>query len=62
MYSTAIKCNVCNSHKDANCALEIPPDNLLKDCQEDTPTYCRKITQIIAFYLNIFVYQLPILN
>uniref|UniRef100_A0A1A9WKS5 Uncharacterized protein n=1 Tax=Glossina brevipalpis TaxID=37001 RepID=A0A1A9WKS5_9MUSC len=34
----AIKCYVCNSHKDANCALEIPPDNLLKDCQEDYST------------------------
>uniref|UniRef100_D3TP45 Hypothetical conserved secreted protein n=1 Tax=Glossina morsitans morsitans TaxID=37546 RepID=D3TP45_GLOMM len=56
---TAIKCYVCNSHKDANCALDIPPDNLLKDCQEDyptrgkgIPTYCRKITQIIEFSVN----------
>lgn len=55
----AIKCFVCNSHKDANCALDIPPDNLLKDCQEDystrgkgIPTYCRKITQIIEFSVN----------
>ncbi|EDW78036.1 UPAR/Ly6 domain-containing protein crok [Drosophila tropicalis] len=55
----AIKCFVCNSHKDANCALDIPPDNLLKDCQEDystrgkgIPSYCRKITQIIEFSVN----------
>ena len=55
----AIKCFVCNSHKDANCALDMPPDNLLKDCQEDyssrgrgISTYCRKITQIIEFSVN----------
>ncbi|KAH8409550.1 hypothetical protein KR222_008398 [Zaprionus bogoriensis] len=55
----AIKCFVCNSHKDANCALDIPPDNLLKDCQEEystrgkgIPNYCRKITQIIEFSVN----------
>ncbi|XP_011180290.1 uncharacterized protein LOC105210831 [Zeugodacus cucurbitae] len=55
----AIKCYVCNSHKDANCALDIPPDNLLKDCEEDystrgkgIPTYCRKISQIIEFSVN----------
>lgn len=56
---SAIKCFVCNSHKDANCALDMPPDNLLKDCQEDyssrgrgISTYCRKITQIIEFSVN----------
>lgn len=55
----AIKCFVCNSHKDANCALDIPPDNLLKDCQEEyssrgngIPKYCRKITQVIEFSVN----------
>ncbi|KAI8118648.1 hypothetical protein FF38_03921 [Lucilia cuprina] len=56
---SAIKCFVCNSHKDANCALDMPPDSLLKDCQEDyssrgrgISTYCRKITQIIEFSVN----------
>ncbi|XP_030383725.1 uncharacterized protein LOC115631176 [Scaptodrosophila lebanonensis] len=55
----AIKCFVCNSHKDANCALDMPPDNLLKDCQEHyssrdkgIPTFCRKITQVIEFAVN----------
>ncbi|XP_037959930.1 uncharacterized protein LOC119689221 [Teleopsis dalmanni] len=55
----AIKCYVCNSHKDLNCALDTPPDNLIMDCQEDystrgkgIPTYCRKITQIIEFSVN----------
>jgi len=55
----AIKCFVCNSHKDPHCAMDIPPDNLLKDCQEEystrgrgIPTYCRKITQIIEFSVN----------
>ncbi|KAH8269739.1 hypothetical protein KR018_008664 [Drosophila ironensis] len=55
----AIKCFICNSHKDANCALDIPPDNLVKDCDEQyssrgkgIPTYCRKITQIIEFSVN----------
>ncbi|XP_005179168.1 uncharacterized protein LOC101888115 [Musca domestica] len=56
---SAIKCYVCNSHKDANCALDIPPDNLLKDCEEvystrgrGISTYCRKISQIIEFSVN----------
>ncbi|KAH8240800.1 hypothetical protein KR026_005615 [Drosophila bipectinata] len=56
---SAIKCFVCNSHKDANCALDIPPESLQKDCDEQhssrgkgIPTYCRKITQIIEFSVN----------
>lgn len=56
---SAIKCFECNSHKDPNCALDIPPDNLLKDCSTEYPsrpngasTYCRKIKQNIDIEVN----------
>ncbi|KAL5273444.1 hypothetical protein ACFFRR_000273 [Megaselia abdita] len=56
---SAIKCFECNSHKDPNCALDIPPDNLLKDCSTEYPsrpngasTYCRKIKQNIEIEVN----------
>uniref|UniRef100_A0A1B0AGT4 Uncharacterized protein n=1 Tax=Glossina pallidipes TaxID=7398 RepID=A0A1B0AGT4_GLOPL len=55
---TSIKCHVCNSHKDAPCALEIPPDNLLKDCQEDYPTRVA-IAKHFKQYCLIAQYCLP---
>lgn len=56
---SAIKCFECNSHKDKDCALDIPPDSLLKDCSTEYPsrpngasTYCRKIKQNIDIEVN----------
>lgn len=56
---SAIQCFVCNSHKDANCNLDIPPDNLLKDCRQEYSSreqglsvFCRKISQVIEFAVN----------
>lgn len=49
-------CYECNSHNDSRCALDIPPDNLKKDCSEHIDgakfTMCRKITQSIEFEVN----------
>lgn len=66
---SAIKCFECNSHKEPNCALDIPPDNLLKDCSTEYPsrpngasTYCRKIKQNIDIEVNNCEYWKKILK
>lgn len=52
---SAIKCFECNSHTQPECALDIPPENMSKNCTdtENKPrTMCRKITQVIEFEVN----------
>uniref|UniRef100_A0A8D8ZL98 Protein sleepless n=1 Tax=Cacopsylla melanoneura TaxID=428564 RepID=A0A8D8ZL98_9HEMI len=52
----ALTCYECNSHNNTQCASEIPPDSLKKDCNEHTGgskyTLCRKIMQTIEFEVN----------
>lgn len=57
MTGDAVRCFDCNSYNDSKCALEKPPQELIKNCSDrDTDkikyTMCRKITQTIEFEVN----------
>ncbi|XP_011314694.1 uncharacterized protein [Fopius arisanus] len=53
----ALECYVCNSHEDTRCARPVPPDELLRSCDNLGPggtkyTMCRKTVQSIEFGVN----------
>lgn len=52
----AIRCFECNSHENAECANDIPPDKYYKNCDDykgiHNYTFCRKIKQVIEFSVN----------
>ncbi|XP_055637615.1 uncharacterized protein LOC129776169 [Toxorhynchites rutilus septentrionalis] len=52
----AIKCFVCNSAEDSQCAYDIPPVDMQTDCDTykdgNKYTFCRKIIQSIEFSVN----------
>ncbi|XP_015591732.1 uncharacterized protein LOC107266095 [Cephus cinctus] len=54
--TNALHCYECNSHNNSQCAENILPDALKKDCVEHVEgakyTMCRKIVQVIEFSVN----------
>ncbi|XP_046991121.1 uncharacterized protein LOC124596145 [Schistocerca americana] len=52
----SLECYECNSHTDSNCAKDVPPDTLKKDCSTHIEgakyKLCRKIVQYIDFEVN----------